>query len=211
MSESQDTRDKLFDHEYDGIREYDNPMPGWWVWLFVASVVICFPYVLYYHSGNGPSVEDRYEGELAAFAEQLMATYGDLQPDDETILRFMGDDVAMAGMGSLFKAKCARCHQADGGGGVGPNLTDQHYLNVKSLTEIPTILVEGVIEKGMPAWGDQLSTTQIVLLTSYVARMRGTNVPGKAPQGDLIPPWPDAPAPAPEAPDPDDTQANAGG
>ena len=51
-------RDKLFDHEYDGIREYDNPMPKWWLYIYLITFIICFPYILYYHFGDGPSVHD---------------------------------------------------------------------------------------------------------------------------------------------------------
>jgi cytochrome c oxidase cbb3-type subunit 3 len=191
--------DKLLDHEYDGIREYDNPLPKWWLWLFVGCIVICWPYILYYHFGSGPSVHDALDAEIAAFADQLMATYGELEPDLPTIARYMDDDVAMTGMSSLFKGKCAQCHLADGSGNVGPNLTDDHWINVKTLTDIPNVLQYGVITKGMPEWGTQLTETQIVLLSSYVAQLRRNPVPGKEPQGDPIDPWP-APGelPAPE-------------
>ena len=83
----QPERDKLFDHEYDGIREYDNPLPRWWLWLFIISIVICYPYILYYHFGPGKSVHEALEAEIAAYAGQLMATYGELQPTTPTITR----------------------------------------------------------------------------------------------------------------------------
>jgi cytochrome c oxidase cbb3-type subunit 3 len=193
-------RDRVFDHEYDGIREYDNPMPAWWVWIFAASIIFCFPYVMWYHLGAGPSIHDGYEGELAAYAAQLLETYGELEPDAPTILSFMDDDVAMAGMASLFKSKCAQCHLADGSGSVGPNLTDDSWINVKTLTDIPNVITTGVDKKGMPRWGDTLTKTQIVLISSYVARLRGHPVPGKAPQGEIIPPWGDGAGGAAPAP-----------
>lgn len=198
MTNADFDRDKLMDHDYDGIKEYDNPMPGWWVWIFVVCVLFSFPYIMWYHLGEGPSVEEQYEAELAAFAAQLLETYGTLEPDEATILKYMDDDVAMTGMGSLFKSKCAQCHLADGGGNIGPNLTDDHWLNIKAITDLPAFLEAGKPEKGMPAWGGQLTQTQIVLLSSYVARLRRAPVPGKAPQGDVIPPWPTAPASKPE-------------
>lgn len=188
-------RDKLFDHEYDGIREYDNPMPKWWVYLFLLSILFFFPYVVYYHFGQGDSIHDSLEAEIAAYAEQLLATYGELEPDEATLLEYMDNDVAMTGMAGLFRGKCAQCHLADGSGNVGPNLTDDTWIHVRVLTDIPTVLDTGVVTKGMPAWGDQLTETQIVLLSSYVAQLRRNPVAGKAPQGDPVPPWPTAPPP----------------
>ncbi|MCA9290725.1 MAG: c-type cytochrome [Phycisphaerales bacterium] len=194
----------VLDHEYDGIREYDNPLPGWWVWIFALSIVYAVPYFMWYHMGDGASIEQNYEAELAAYAEHLIATYGELEPDEATILHYMNDETAMVGMAGLFKGKCAQCHLADGRGNVGPNLTDHAYKNVKVITDIPDIITNGVIAKGMPEWGSALSKTQIVLLSAYVAHLRGMNVPGgKAPEPEarVIDPWPAPPPPEP-APDP---------
>lgn len=201
MSDGGIDRDKIFDHEYDGIREYDNPMPRWWVLLFVLSIVFCFPYIVWYHFSPGNTIEDALDAEIAAFAQQLLATYGELQPDAETLLRFMDDDVAMTGIAGLYKGKCAQCHLADGSGNVGPNLTDPAWINVREITDIATILDEGVVKKGMPAWGDKLTTTQLVLLSSYVARLSRTPVAGKAAEGTTIPAWPAAGAAAPTGPE----------
>jgi cytochrome c oxidase cbb3-type subunit 3 len=194
MSETGRERDPLLDHDYDGIREYDNPLPKWWVWLFALTIFISFPYVLRYHFGVGRSILDALEAEQAAHARRLIATYGELEADPVTILRFMDDELAMTGMASLFKGKCASCHLADGSGSVGPNLTDATWINVKRLTDIPTVLTAGVPAKGMPAWGEKLTRTEIVLLSSYVARLRRDPVPGKAAQGEPIEPWPPPPA-----------------
>jgi cytochrome c oxidase cbb3-type subunit 3 len=196
MAQDQE-RDKLFDHEYDGIREYDNPMPKWWIYIFLGTAIFCYPYIIYYHFGQGPSVHDQLEAERQAYAQQLLATYGDLQPDESTLVQYMHDDVAMTGMAGLFKGKCAQCHLADGSGSVGPNLTDDRWIHVKQITDIADILTEGKAGKGMPAWGDRLTQTQIVLLSSYVAQLSAKPVPGKEPQGDPIAPWPEAPAAAP--------------
>jgi cytochrome c oxidase cbb3-type subunit 3 len=200
MPEADLDQDLLLDHDYDGIQEYDNPLPGWWSTLFWLTILFCLPYISWYHIGVGPSVHDKLDAEIAAYAEQLLATYGDLEADEPTMLRFMDDDVAMTGMAGLFKGKCAQCHVADGGGNIGPNLTDDAWLNVKTLTDIAEVVRNGVDGKGMPAWGDKLTETQIVLISAYVARLRRTPVPGKGPEGSVIPPWPDAPPP--EAPPP---------
>lgn len=182
-------RDRLLAHDVDGIREYDNPLPGWWVGLFWATILFCLPYVCWYHYGEGLSPHGEYESEVAAFAEQLLATYGKLEPDAATILRFKTDPVAMAGMASLFRAKCAQCHRADGSGMVGPNLTDAHWINVKKTTDVFKVLSDGVPLKGMPTWRDQLTETQRVLLSAYVVTLREHPVAGKEPQGEIIGPF----------------------
>lgn len=193
--------DQVFDHEYDGIREYDNPLPRWWVTLWVLSIVFAFPYILYYHVGVGPSIYDNLEAENAAFAAMLLDTYGELAVDEGTILTFMHDETAMAGISGLFKGKCAQCHLADGSGNVGPNLTDDHWVNVTQVTDISQIMIDGLATKGMPAWGDRLTETQIVLLSAYVAGLRNDPIEGKPAEGDLLPPWPDPPPPGEPAAD----------
>ncbi len=194
MTEYDPSEPLLMTHEYDGIREFDNPLPGWWRALFWISILFCGPYALWYHFGNGVSIQGEYQQELADQADRLIQTYGKLTPDEKTLLRFMDDKIAMAGMGALFRAKCAQCHNADGSGNVGPNLTDDSWINVKTLTDLPTVIANGVAAKGMPSWKGQLADTQIVLLGSYVAQLRLHPVAGKAPQGNPIPAWPAAAA-----------------
>lgn len=190
------TEPKLTNHEYDGIREYDNPLPGWWVAMFWITTLFAFPYVVYYHGRAGRSVQDEYQGEVAEFANQLLATYGKLEPDSATIARFQTDAVAMAGMASLYRSKCAQCHRADGSGNVGPNLTDDRWINVKALPDVYQVITKGVIAKGMPTWQDQLTQTQRVLLAAYVAGLSLHPVAGKEPQGEAIGPWQVDAAPA---------------
>ena len=187
----------LLDHDVDGIREYDNPLPGWWVALFWVTTVFAFPYYLFFHATPGRTIHDEYDAEVAAKAARLIATYGNLANEEPTIQKYMHDPIAMSGMNSVFKAKRAQCHAADGGGGVGPNLTDDFYINVKTMTDIANVIRVGVPLKGMPTWGGQLSETEIVLMSSYIAQLRGKPITGKAPQGEKIAPWPQAADPAP--------------
>jgi cytochrome c oxidase cbb3-type subunit 3 len=192
MASEKPERDVLFDHAYDGIMEYDNPMPGWWVWLFVGSIVFSGLYALYYHVGVGPSIYDKLEAERAAYGQQLIERYGQLEADEQTIATMMQEENVMNSMASLFKGKCAQCHAADGSGGVGPNLTDDYYINVNNLTDIARILTNGVEGKGMPAWEGQFSETQIVLMSAYVAYLRETDPgAGKQAEGEEIPEWPE--------------------
>jgi len=192
MTDTGHDDDLLMSHSYDGISEYDNPMPGWWVWTFVATVIFCVPYFMWYHLGAGPSIWDKHEAEVASYGEFLLAKYGELEANEETILSLTEDDAAMKSMDSVFKAKCAQCHAADGGGQVGPNLTDEWWINVTNVADIAEVVMNGRPAKGMSAWKDHLTETQIVLLSAYVAQLQQHRVlppDGKEPQGEHIEPW----------------------
>jgi cytochrome c oxidase cbb3-type subunit 3 len=181
----------ILDHGYDGIKEYDNPMPAWWTWSFWLCIFFSLPYFVYYHMGVGSSIHADYEGEMGAFFEQQSALLGDLQPDAVTLVSLLDDERAIKGGGNIFKTNCAVCHGPGGIGQTGPNLTDDVYLNIKSIEDIATIVRDGLVSKGMPAWGQKLNQTQIVIVSAYVASLRDTNgAGGKAPQGTPIAPWP---------------------
>ena len=183
-------QDNLMDHEYDGIREYDNPLPGWWVWTWVATILFCIPYWLYYQTADGNTIHDEYIAEMNAFKGQMSDAFGDLEANEQTILKYMTDPAALATMKGVFAARCVACHLDDGRGLVGPNLTDDYWISVKTLPDIAKVITNGVVEKGMISWKGILTDTQIVLMSSYVASLRANAVEGRAPQGEIIPPWP---------------------
>jgi len=170
-------------------RRPDAP-PSWWTALFVAGVVGCVAYAAWRLTADVPTIYERYERARAAQAERLRARYGALVPSEQVILRKMRDESAMAGMAGMFQTHCARCHKADGSGIVGPNLTDDSWLHVDEVMDIYSVIREGVAEKGMAAWADTLRPTQMVLMSSYVASLRGQAVEGKAAEGKRIEPWP---------------------
>jgi cytochrome c oxidase cbb3-type subunit 3 len=113
------------------------------------------------------------------------------------MLRMMGDTKWMALGANVFKNNCTACHGASAQGIVGPNLTDDAWKNVKVLTDIPRVIANGAAGGAMPAWKTRLEPNELVLVASYVASLRGKNVPGKPPEGEIIPPWPTAPAASP--------------
>lgn len=184
--------DKLSDHSYDGIQEYDNPTPGWWNWLFVASIALAPFYLLVFHSPySANTLAAQYD---RAYADNLRLQFGEigaLEPTEETLVKYMNDPKWTAVGRATFKTHCGQCHGSDGQGISGPNLTDDSYLHVKKIEDIAKVVREGAKAGAMPAWGNRLHPNEVVLAAAYVASLRGKNAAGgKAPEGTQIPPWP---------------------
>lgn len=187
--------DPLTGHSYDGIQEFDNPLPGWWKWLFIGSILFAFPYLGYYHNGSGGrSLADGYESALSANMELQFAELGEVTADGDGVLRFLNEPSWLAFGKSVYKTNCVSCHGNDGGGLVGPNLCDDNYKNIRKLGDFITVLQKGAAGGAMPAWNNRLNTNEIVLVSAYVASLRGSE-PAKpmAPAGDVIAPWPEPP------------------
>lgn len=188
--------DPLTGHSYDGIQEYDNPLPGWWKWLFVLSIVVSPPYFFFFHNGTeGRSLADRYDRELAANLQLQFAEIGELTADREEVIRFLYDESWLQVGKIVFKSNCVSCHGKDGGGLIGPNLCDEQYKNVKDIGDILKVIQKGANAGAMPAWQNRLSVNEMVMVSSYVASLRGTTpAKAKAPEGREIAPWPGPPA-----------------
>lgn len=192
MSTEPVSEEILTDHSYDGIQEYDNPLPGWWKFLFWLFIVFAPLYLFYFHFGvEGRSVQGQYEQHMASIFELRFEEIGELQPDRETIVKYMKEDKWLSVGRVVYKTNCVSCHGADGGGLVGPNLTDDHWKNVAKVEDIAKVISEGAANGAMPAWKNRLShQNQIVLTAAYVASLRGTTpAAGKAQEGNLIKPW----------------------
>lgn len=196
MNEPQ--RDILRDHEYDGIREFDNPTPGWWHLVFWTSVVFSFGYFFFFHiSPVSWTVAELYDENVAADLRLQFSEIGELEPTENTLVRFMNEEKWLKVGAVVFQAQCVSCHGKDGSGLVGPNLTDERYKQVRTLTDIARIVAEGAAEGAMPAWKSRLHPNELVLVSAYVATMRGLDLPGRQAEGDEILPWPTAAAAGP--------------
>lgn len=184
---------EVMDHEYDGIQEYDNPTPGWWHLIFIATVLFAFPYIIYYETNSDvPRVTDVYEQEKAERLNQQFALLGPLKTDEPTILKMMNDAKWMEKASRLFATNCQQCHGARGEGLVGPNMTDDNYKNIKVLVDVAKVITDGAAQGAMPPWKGTLSDNNIVLVSAYVASLRGQNLPStRQPEGDKIAPWPE--------------------
>ena len=177
--------DRLLDHEYDGIKEYDNPMPRWWLATFWVTIVFSILYVLNVPGiGNGKGREADYRAEMAA-AAALAAKNDPLAGLTDDQLRTLAASAEGKAAGSAtFATMCASCHLADGGGLIGPNLTDAYWLHGGRPLEIIRTISDGVPAKGMPAWGKMLKPEQLKAVAAYVIALQGTNpAKPKAPQG----------------------------
>ena len=183
--------DHLLDHSYDGIQEFDNPMPRWWVYLFWATIIFS---ILYFFNvpgfGVGKGRIADYDRDIAA-AASADAKRKAAQPAGASgeQLAAMTKDASVVALGKqVFGQNCAACHRADAGGQIGPNLADDYWLHGGTLEQIHKTVVDGVLEKGMPPWGKVLKPNQLDAVVAYIYTLRGTNPPNpKAPQGDLVP------------------------
>jgi cytochrome c oxidase cbb3-type subunit III len=178
----------LMDHEYDGIKEYDNPLPAWWVNIFWATVVFSIGYFFHYQlTGQGQSAAAGYEAEQSEAREAEAKRAIGEKMSEESLAGLMQNTALMADARTLFVARCLQCHADRGQGGIGPNLTDGYWIHGQAkLMEIYAVVNEGVPAKGMPAWGRQLTPIELGKVVAYVGTLRNSNVPGKAPEGSKV-------------------------
>jgi cytochrome c oxidase cbb3-type subunit 3 len=179
---------RVLDHEYDGIREYDNPMPGWWVAIFWATFLFSVGYLAHYHfTGRGESIAAAYEDEMRVAREERAKRSLGEAPSEASLAQLMADPALMQDANALFAQRCAACHAAEGQGLIGPNLTDAHWIHGGGkLMDIYQVVSAGVPAKGMPAWELQLQPIEVRKLVAFVGTMRGKNLPGKAAEGKLV-------------------------
>ena len=254
---------ELIDHDFDGIQEYDNDLPGWWKALFLITIIIAIIYVPYYHLA-GDLQEVEYQKEMGTYTEAGMArgpltaysspyaSSGEITPAlraemdkildvpfDEQLMRSMSkadvdqlkklelafpevyasyvsggtsapasapaaeikqvdapaidvvaltDETSLAAGKKVWDTQCFTCHQMDGGGSIGPNMTDNYWIHGDDMASIVHIIKVGVPAKGMIPWQTTLTEDQIDQVASYIkVKLVGTTPAApKAPQGDLF-------------------------
>ncbi len=183
-----DDKEKLLDHLYDGIQELDNRLPAWWVGLFYLTIAWAVGYFYYYNIGSGPTLgqELREEQNQWALIQAKNPTAAGGGADEEAVLAAVIKDESRIKHGKeMFATKCLACHGPLGGGGIGPNLTDNFWIHGSKPTQIANIIRTGVNDKGMPPWGPLLKPEEVHSLVAFVKSLKGTNPPGaKAPQGN---------------------------
>lgn len=169
-------------HIFDGIEEQDNHMPNWWLLILWATIIFAFGYWYYYHSaGMGPLQWEAYQAEVD---EQTRKAASSQPLSDELLLSFSKNGGMLQEGQQQFQQQCASCHGAQGQGLIGPNLTDDFWLHGGKPMQLHKAVSEGIVAKGMPAWGRTLGAERVKAVVAYVLTLKNTNVPGKPPQGE---------------------------
>ncbi len=172
---------RLMDHEADGIRELDNLLPRWWVWLFYLTTIFAVFYFTYYHVlGKGDLQIAAYTKEAKAGDEIKQAALAKFESSIATLTPIK--DGSTLGQGKeVFGKLCAPCHRPDGGGLVGPNLCDDYWIHGSNYVDNVKTIINGVPEKGMLTWRGILKPAEIQAVASYIYTLRGTKPPNPKP------------------------------
>jgi len=189
----------ILDHNYDGIKELDNKLPPWWVYLFYATIIFGVIYLIRFEIYGDYDKDLEYELEVAEAQAQIEAykkTAKDLVDVNTVALLTEASDIS-AGK-SIFETNCVVCHMADGGGGIGPNLTDEYWILGGGIKNVfNTISEGGRAGKGMVSWKQTLKPLEMAQVASYLLSFQGTTPANpKAAEGDL---WVDENAPKEES------------
>ena len=178
---------KLLDHEVDGIKELDNLLPRWWVWLFNLCNLFAVLYLLYYHVFRAGDLQAAEYAKEAKRGEEIKnaaiarfeSSLDSLQPSK---------DQAMLAEGlRIFTTSCAPCHRADGGGLVGPNLCDNYWIHGSNYVDNLKTIINGVPAKGMITWRGLLKPDQIQAVGNYIYTLRGSNPKNPKPPENQVP------------------------
>ena len=178
----------VLDHNYDGIKELDNNLPPWWLYGFYASIIFAGIYLARYHIFDGTTQREEYLMEVAeakAAVEEYKKNANGLI-DANTVELLTGEEDINSGK-AIFEANCAACHKIDGGGGIGPNLTDSYWILGGGIKNVfNTISEGGRAGKGMVAWKTDLKPDEIAQVASYVLKLHGTKpADAKEPEGEI--------------------------
>ena len=191
----------ILDHNYDGIKELDNKLPPWWVYLFYVTIIFGVVYLARFHIFGDYDQDTEYEREVAA-AQAAIEEYKKTAKDliDVNTVELLTDASDLNAGKAIFEANCVVCHMADGGGGIGPNLTDEYWISGGGIKNVfNTVSEGGRAGKGMVAWKQTLKPSEMAQVSSYLLTFQGTTPANpKAAEGDI---WVDEnAAPAEEAP-----------
>ncbi|MCF8368784.1 MAG: c-type cytochrome [Bacteroidales bacterium] len=177
------TNDRLIaDHDYDGIKELDNDLPPWWKWLFYICIAFGIIYLVrLFVMDSDDLYQDREFNKAMAEAASMVPA----RSNAEFEIKILTDSESIKRGKETYDKICQVCHLMDGGGLVGPNFTDNYWIHGNSINDWFSVVTNGVIEKGMIAYKDQLSPTQRLEVLSYIATLHGTTPANpKAPQGE---------------------------
>jgi len=177
----------LLNHDYDGIKELDSQIPPWFLWLFYITIFFSIVYMLDYHIFNSsPLQAEEYQLQVKQAEVERAALMNSGAMLNEETVTLLSDQAAIENGKQIFATNCVACHTADGGGLVGPNLTDDYWIHGGGVKNIFKIIKYGVVAKGMISWQSQLSPKQMQDVSSYIISLHGTTPANpKAPEGTI--------------------------
>ena len=189
---SDDPETKILEHAYDGIQEYDNPLPGWWRVSFAASIAFAIAYWTYFHVWHrGATPDETYRAELAEYdGKRALREARDAANVTETLLANNARDPKIVERGAaIFTQRCASCHGDHAQGLIGPNLTDLNQIHGTARLDIYKTVSRGAPGTAMIAWSEQMPPADVVAAATFVTTLRGHLVAGKEPQGTPVTPF----------------------
>lgn len=167
------------DHEYDGIREFDNPLPRWWLGTFAITVLFSVGYWLVKHNLKSEGSFEVYAAEM----EEVQRIAAAANVDEPALVAMSKDQAIVAEGRAVFESNCATCHGQKAEGATGPNLTDNFWLHGGMPKDMVVTIAAGYPKLGMPAWGLNLGADRIKRVIAYLISIRNTNVAGRPPAG----------------------------
>jgi cytochrome c oxidase cbb3-type subunit 3 len=182
-------------HELDGIKEYDNPMPGWLMAIWWGSLLFAAAYLIFYalNFGEG-SMEAEYRQatqQAVTAVDAYFAANPLVPPSPAQMLAGAADPAVLEAGRARFTKTCAPCHGERAQGLIGPNLTDDRWIHGGTVEQIFQSVAKGWPAKGMPPWGRALKPEELTALVSYVRSIQGSNPPNaRAPEGERVVPEP---------------------
>lgn len=182
------TNERLIkDHDYDGIKELDNDLPPWWKWLFYLTIIFAVVYLVRIFVFKS---DDLIQGREYANEMEKVAKENPAKPEQAAFkIEVLHDEASLADGKETWTKICSVCHLPDGGGLVGPNMTDNYWIHGNTVQDLYNTVTNGVIEKGMIPYKDQLSDKKRLDVISYIlVKLQGTTPANpKAPQGKEYP------------------------
>lgn len=168
-SNNNEDQAQLTNHSYDGIQEYDNPLPNWWLVTFFGAIIFAFIYWVHFNIGGGDTQINELTFEMNQLPKQKEKLWAEAD-----FANHLNDEQFKLNGAMVYSGKCASCHAPDGGGLIGPNLTDRAWKSGQGKTsDIANIVSKGVVEKGMPAWGTILSEDELKQVSVFVHTLQG--------------------------------------
>lgn len=167
-------------HSIDGIQEYDNKLPLWWVYLFYATIIFGVIYMLRFHVWHGDSLVDEWRADTHAI-EELRESKAPPSPSKGDVATPQDLEEGK----EVYASTCASCHGPNAQGLVGPNLTDDYWLHgTGTSNDIENTVLKGVPDMGMPSWEPVLGAKKVHQVVGFLLTLNGSNPEGaKAPQG----------------------------